>query len=283
MREVAIIGAGELGGAVAHALARRDIARSIVIVDGTGHVAAGKALDIAQAAPVEGFSTRLTGIADTSAASGADVIVIADRARGGEWQGDDAVQMLRPLSGSSQSSAAPVIVCAGASHRDLVDRAVRDLRIARTRVFGSATDALTAAARALVALEGNTSARDVSLAVVGIPPQQCVILWEDATIAGLAATRVLSEPVRRRLENRIAALWPPGPYALAAAAVGAIAALSGQSRQITCCFVAPDTTAGARTRTGALPVRLGAAGVVEVVLPELSVVERVALENAMML
>ena len=61
MREVAIVGAGELGGAVAHVLARRDVVRSIRSIDETGRVAAGKALDIAQAAPVEGFATKLTG------------------------------------------------------------------------------------------------------------------------------------------------------------------------------------------------------------------------------
>ena len=46
------------------------------------------------------------------------------------------------------------------------------------------------------------------------------------------------------------------------------------------CFVAPDTSSGLRSRTAALPVRLGPAGIVEVVTPSLSVVERVALENA---
>ena len=49
------------------------------------------------------------------------------------------------------------------------------------------------------------------------------------------------------------------------------------------CFVAPDDRAGVRTRTAALPVRLGPGGIVEVVMPVLSVVERVALDNAMML
>src|SRR5262245_3871780 len=48
MQEVAIVGAGELGGAVAHVLARRDAVRSIVLADESGRVAAGKALDIAQ-------------------------------------------------------------------------------------------------------------------------------------------------------------------------------------------------------------------------------------------
>jgi hypothetical protein len=51
MREVAIVGAGELGGLVAHALARRNSAGVIRLIDDSSRVAEGKALDISQAAP----------------------------------------------------------------------------------------------------------------------------------------------------------------------------------------------------------------------------------------
>jgi hypothetical protein len=49
------------------------------------------------------------------------------------------------------------------------------------------------------------------------------------------------------------------------------------------CFVAPDDSAGTRRRTAAFPVRLGDAGVIDVVLPEMSVRERVQLDNAVLL
>ena len=62
MNDVAIIGAGELGGSLAHVLARGNVARAIRLIDETGQVAAGKALDIAQAGPVENFSTELSGL-----------------------------------------------------------------------------------------------------------------------------------------------------------------------------------------------------------------------------
>ena len=54
MRDIAIIGAGELGGATAHALARSHVATAVLLVDDRGRVAEGKALDIMQAAPIEG-------------------------------------------------------------------------------------------------------------------------------------------------------------------------------------------------------------------------------------
>jgi malate dehydrogenase len=280
MRDVAIIGAGELGGLLAHALARRSIARSIHLVDETGRVAEGKALDITQAAPIEGFATSVYGSADTSAAAGADVIVLADRVGGTEWQGDDALVLLKRMG---RTAGQAVIVCAGAGQRDIIERGVRELHIPRTRLIGSAPEALVSAARAMVALEIDTSPRDIALAVLGVPPKQTVIVWEDATVSGLALTRTLSEPVRARLTARICALWPVGPYALASAAVRSIEGLLGRSRGSTTCFVAPDDSAGTRTRTAALPVRLGPSGVVEVVLPSLSAAERVALDNAMLL
>ena len=279
MQDVAIIGAGELGGATAHALARSNLVRSITLIDDTRRVAAGKALDIAQAAPVEGFATQLSGATDISMAAGKSIVILADRVTGGEWQGEDGLVLLQQLS----RSGGAVIVCAGPSQRELIERGVREVKIPRTRLFGSAPESLAAAVRALVALTVNGSPRDIALSVLGVPPSHTVIPWADATIAGLALTRLVDEPSRRRLGARVTALWPTGPYALAAAVTVVVEAMAGRSRRVASCFVASDAVTGTHTRTGAMPVRLGPAGIVEVVLPSLSAVEQVALDNAMML
>jgi malate dehydrogenase len=283
MQRVAIIGAGELGGAIAHALAPRDVVRSIALVDDAGRIAAGKALDIAQAAPVEGFATDLAGATDVSMAAGASVVIVADRAGRGEWQGEDALVLLKQLT---QTAADAIVVCAGVKHRELVERGVGELRIDRARLFGSAPEALAGGARALVALARNGSPRDVSLSVLGVPPDHTVIPWADATIGGFALTRLIDEPSRRRLAARVNALWPPGPFALAAAAAMAVECMAGRSRRMMCCFVAPDQFAegaGTRARSGAMPVRLGRGGIVEAVVPSLSAAERLALDNALAL
>lgn len=280
MRDVVILGAGELGGTLAHALARSEAAGAIRLVDDAGQIAKGKALDIVQASPIEGFATRVTGKNDLVTIAGGHVIVIADRAAGGEWEGDEALLLLKRLRPSSDRS---VIVCAGASHRELVERGVRELGYRREQLFGSAPEALASAVRALVALETNGSPRDVGLTVLGVPPSQHVIPWEEATVGGFAATRILDEPARRRLSARVAPLWPPGPIALASAAAKAIEAVFGRSRQLSCAFVAPDDSAGRRARTASLPVRLGASGITRVELPALNVRDQVALDNAMLL
>jgi malate dehydrogenase len=280
MRASAIIGAGELGGALAHVLARRDLVSTIRLIDETGHVAEGKALDIMQAAPIEGFATEVAGSTDLTSAAGAALIILADRSGGSEWQGQDGLLLLTRLS---QLAAGSVVLCAGASQRELIERGVRELRFARERLFGSAPEALAAAIRAMVALEANGSPSDVALTVLGVPPSHVVVPWEEATIGGFAATRVLDERARRRLAARVAPLWPPGPYALAWAASKAAGAVLGRSRRTMCGFIAPDDSNGRRARAAALPLRLGEAGVLGDELPSLSVHDRVALDNAMLL
>jgi len=286
MREVAIVGAGELGGLVAHALARRNSAGVVRLIDESGRVAEGKALDISQAAPIEGFVTAVTGSTGLSAAAGADIVVIADRAGNpgtpGDtiWQGEEALTLIRQLNAIAPRA---LFLCAGVSHRELVERSVRELHIPRARILGTASEAFAAAATAIVALEIDVSPREVALSVLGVPPDQIVIAWEDAAVAGFALTGVMIEPIRRQLTRRIGALWPVGPYALAAAACTVVDSVSGHSRRSVTCFVGPDDQAGVRTRAAALPVRLGPGGLVEVVMPKLSGVERVALDNAMML
>ena len=280
MHQVAIIGAGELGGLLAHALARRNVASEIVLIDDSGRAAQGKALDIAQAAPIEGFASRVSGTADPAMASGATIVALADPFGAAALAVEPALLLLKRLR---QVAPRALVVCADASHRELVERGVRELHLDRTRLIGSAPEALVAGVRALVAVETRSLPRDVMLAAIGVPPHYIIVPWGDATIGGFGLTRMISEPERRRLESRMTALWPPGPYALAAAAAKTIDAALRRSEALVTCFIAPDDSAGIRMRTAALPVRLGDTGVSEVVLPEMSVRERVQLDNAMLL
>ena len=212
MTQVAIVGGGEVGGLLAHALARRNIAPDICLIDDNGRAALGKALDIMQAAPVEGFSSNLSGAAELSAIAGASVVAIAD-AFGGQQPSPDASMLL--LKRVRDLSPASLIVCVGAGDRDLIDRGVRELHIPRAQLFGSAPEALAGGIRALTAIELDAPASDVALSVLGVPPNHIIVPWDDATVGGFSLVRVLSEPARRRLDARLAGLWPPGPYALA--------------------------------------------------------------------
>src|ERR1041385_8746994 len=148
MDRVVILGAGELGGLVAHALAKRSVAPDICLIDEKGRAAEGKALDIMQASPIEGFASTVTGSTDTALAGGATVVVIADQFGSGEFQGDSALAVLKRLRDFAPKA---LVVCAGATARELVERGVRELHVSRQRIVGSAPEALVAGVRAIVA------------------------------------------------------------------------------------------------------------------------------------
>lgn len=73
--KIALIGAGNIGGTLAHLIGLKELG-DIVLFDVFGGVAAGKALDIAQSSPVDGFDAVLTGGSDYAAIAGADVVVV---------------------------------------------------------------------------------------------------------------------------------------------------------------------------------------------------------------
>src|SRR3954447_21509383 len=143
MSLVAVLGAGEIGGAAARALAARGRVDAIVLIDEEPNVAAGKALDLRQSGPLTGSDPRIHGSADVAAAAGASAIVLADSAAGAEWSGEPALAVLRRLArlGYVQES---VIICAGAGQHALIQLAVNtvELGLSRSRVLGSAPEAL---------------------------------------------------------------------------------------------------------------------------------------------
>jgi threonine dehydratase len=83
MPRVAILGAGPIGASIAQRLAERSRVADVLLIDDNGSLAQGKALDLMQSGPIDGSSTRLAGGADSLAAAGADVIVLADDSRAG--------------------------------------------------------------------------------------------------------------------------------------------------------------------------------------------------------
>lgn len=297
MSVVAIIGAGDLGGALASKLAGRERVREVRLIDKAAGVAAGKALDILQAGPVEETSTRVTGSgADDIAAAtaGASVIVIADEVGPPvtEIQGEGGLALVRRLRAqpspqlsaqlSAEGQGPPPIVCAGASQAWLVAHAAAELGIPAGQMVGSAPLALVSALRALIALELNGSAQDVSVTLAGQPPQAIVVPWHSATAHGESLERLLDTPTLRRIESRLRYLWPPGPYALASAAARMVEGLLAGTRRTLCGFVAEPARDGS-PRAPARPLRIEAAPgsrwqVRAADLPDLSPQQRVTLD-----
>ena len=216
---IAIVGSGALGGAVAHALAERDRVPEVRLVDPSGTIARGKALDIQQSAPIDAFTVRLTSGEALESAVGADAIVIADAADGGEHGGEAGLALVRQLVRAGSTSP---FVFAGAGQGDLIKRSITELHLPRSRVIGSAPLALESALRAMTALALDGSGADVALQIVGAPPRGAVVAWEEASAFGQPLSSQLPAHTIASLNARIPSLWPPGPYALGAAAARVI-------------------------------------------------------------
>ena len=278
---VVILGAGDIGGALARQLAALDLVSRIVIVDDLANVAAGKALDIAQSGPVDGYHTALSGTNDMAAVVGAVAVVIADRASGpqdSEWPAEGGLALIKRVAGLNQ--AAPII-CAGARQASLIEKSVTEGGLSRLRVFGSAPEALRSAIIAITALEANASPTDISLSVLGRPPQQVIVPWDEAAISGRCTTNVLSAAQLARLDARIARLWPPGPYALAAAATSMIKNALMRTPRVHAALVAVTRDEGLPGRSAMMPVTLQPSGIASLVAPALSSRDRVRFETTM--
>jgi malate dehydrogenase len=274
MSFIAIIGAGPAGGAIAHKIAARDRIREVRLIDDERGVAEGKALDILQSAPIEGFSTLLKGDSSIEAAAGASAIVLADQARGsGEYSGEQGLALLRQLS---RFEVRAPIVFAGATQLELLNRAATELRINPARLVGSAPSALESALRALAALVVDSSGVEISLRVLGIPPHAAVVAWEESSAFGQPLSSRMAAHEIAALAARIPRLWPPGPYALASAAARIVEAIVDGSRRRFSCFVCLG-----RGQAAAMPAELAQDGVLRIIEPALTRQERTLLDNAL--
>lgn len=273
MATVVIIGASDVGGAAAREIAALDLISRIVIVDDLANVAAGKALDVAQSAPVEGYHTALSGTSDVAAVVGAAAVVIADTP-----DDERAFGIVRRIAGLNQTAP---IICAGVTHAALVEKAVNEAGVSRMRVFGSAPEALRSAVIAITSAEANAAPSDISLSVLGRPPQQIIVPWDEASIGGRSATQVLTTAQLARLDARVARLWPPGPYALAAAAARMLRTALTQSARVHAALVAVTRDEGMPGRSAMMPVTLHPKGIAALVPPSMSTRDRVRFETTL--
>ena len=281
---VAVLGAGDIGGAVASRLAARGKFRTIRLIDARDCVAAGKALDIQQTGPIDHSDTRLEGTADVLAAAGASVIVIADRFDAGEWQGDDGLTLIRRLAAAG--TAAP-FVFAGPSQTALMEAAARELRVPADRLVGTAASALVGAARSLIGLALDGAGDDVRVSVNGRPPS-FVLGWSAATVAGSLVSDRLPAHRLLAIGRSLQGLWPPGPSAIAAATARVVEALAFGSRRLETALTVLDGLStsleagefGARHRSALLPLALDRGRVQRRVMPTLSRQELTEVESA---
>lgn len=276
MHSIAILGAGDLAATLARRVAEQELARRVVLVDPDEPRARGKALDISQSGPVEGFDVQVEAAATLAGAGAFDVLVVAD-------PGELADPLLPPARARALGeSLVPVVgrrllLVAAASASTVIEAAVRK-GMGRQLVLGSAPVAYAGALARRLASEMQVEPRGVSALVLGLPPDQMVIPRESACVGGVPVDRL--SPVALRRAAAGLASRAPGPVALAAAAARVLRALRGSRPSILSVLVSLQGEYGHRGVAVAVPARLASGGVDSVVEVPLEPVDRVAFDRA---
>ncbi len=280
MSTVAILGAGDLGGAAAQALAARDRVGRVLLVDTAAQAAAGKALDIKQSGAVSGFHVKVESTDDISRLTGCAVCIVADRFGAGspEWQGEEGLALLKRVL--PYLATAPLIF-AGAFQASLMAAAAGEAGVVRDRLIGSAAEGFASAIAAIVAMEARCSPGEVMLTVLGTPPGTFVVPWSEASIGGYALDKVLEQVQLNRIEARVMKLWPPGAYTLGAAAARVAEAVATSSRRFFSVLTVLNGEFGVRNRVGAVPALLSSRGIAHIRVPSLCTRERVLVDTAL--
>jgi malate dehydrogenase len=267
MSSAAILGAGPIGSAIAHRLAERARLSEIRLIDEAGSIASGKALDIRQAGPVDGYDTAIAGTTDLLSAVGADVIVFADPVDG-EWEGERGLALVQRLVRGGTSAT---FVFAGPKQTSLMEAAAREGRVPNDRLIGTAAASLPHTVSALLHVETGLSGAVVSVA--GRAPS-FVVGWSTATIGGRLVTEVVPAHRLHSISQSLGKLWPPGPQAIAAPTAAVVEGLIAGARLPVTASVISDGEFGVRGISALMPIELGNRRILRRALPTQSPQER---------
>ena len=295
MAKLAIIGAGSVGTAAAHWAAIKGVAEEIVLIDIVPDLARGKALDLAQSAPVEGFSARIRGTEDFSALSGADVVILtAGRPRKPGMSREDLLrtnlEIVRSCAEAVREFAPESVLIVVTNPIDaMVYAAFRITGFPRERVLGMAGVLDSARYRYFLAEALGVSPRDVQALVMGIHGDHMLPLVRLANVAGIPVSELLpAEKIAEIVERTRkgggeivsylktgSAFTTPGLAAVEMA--GAV--LRDEKRVLTCSVWLEGEFGFSGVFIG-VPVVLGRGGLERILEFELTEEERRALEKS---
>jgi malate dehydrogenase len=189
-RKIALIGAGMIGGTLAHLAAQRELG-DIVLFDIVDGVPQGKALDLAQSGPIDGFDARLKGTSSYKDIKGADVcIVTAGVPRKPGMSRDDLLginlKVMKAVGEGIKKYAPKAFVICITNPLDAMVWALREYSgLPHTMVVGMAGVLDSARFRHFLAEEFNVSVEDVTAFVLGGHGDTMVPVVDYSTVAGI--------------------------------------------------------------------------------------------------
>jgi len=201
MKKITVVGAGNVGATVANVLAHKDIVNEIVLLDIKGDVAKGKALDSWQQAPIDYYSTKLTGTGDYSVTANSDIVVItAGVPRKPGMSRDDLITtnakiVVSVTQSILEHSSNPIIIVVSNPLDVMTYAAFKSSGLPDNKVFGMAGILDTARYRAFLATELNVSPKDISAVLMGGHGDTMVPLPRYTTVAGIPVTEMIESDV----------------------------------------------------------------------------------------
>ncbi|TDX65739.1 malate dehydrogenase (NAD) [Methylosinus sp. sav-2] len=292
-KKIALIGAGHIGGTLAHLIGLKELG-DVVLFDIASGVPQGKALDLSQSAPVEGFDARIAGADDYSAIAGADVVIVtAGVPRQPGMSRDDLLTInLGVVSkvGAGIKAYAPnaFVICITNPLDVMVWALQKASGLPTNKVVGMAGVLDSARFRFFLAEELNVSVEDVSAFVLGGHGDDMVPSVRYSTVAGIPlpdlvamgwTTQAKIDAIvdrTRKGGGEIVGLLKTGSayYAPASAAIAMAESYLKDKRRVLPCAAYLDGQYGVSGVYVGVPVVIGANGVERIVEISLDAAEQ---------
>ena len=292
--KLAVIGAGMVGATTAQRLAERQLG-DVVLTDIVEGMPQGKALDMMEAAPVEGYDASIIGTNDIADIAGADLVVItAGLARKPGMSRDDLLQKNAQIVGGLADGVAEhapdAIVIVVTNPLDVMTHLVYERTGFDSRkVMGMAGVLDSARFRAFIAMELGVSVKDVAAMVLGGPGDSMVPLPRYSTVSGISITELLPaqridalvERTRKGGAEIVGLLKSGSAYYAPSASVACMAeSIVRDQKRLLPAAARLDGQYGLSEVFAGVPVKLGAGGVEEIIELELTDAELEALRKS---
>ncbi|TAN35860.1 MAG: malate dehydrogenase [Candidatus Methanoperedens sp.] len=294
MPKITIIGAGAVGATAAQRIAQMELG-DVVMTDIVEGLPQGKALDLAEAGPLCGYDSKVTGTNEYKDIEGSDVVVVtAGIARKPGMTREDLLKIngkiIREVSQNIAKYAPDSIVITVTNPLDIMTYVVMKITgFEPRRVFGMSGVLDSGRFATFIAMELGYSVRDISAMVLGGHGDTMVPLPRFTTVSGVPITELMSKDIIQRLVERtvnggaeIVNLLKTGSafYAPSAAVVNMVEAVLKDTKRImpVCAYL--DSEYGKKDIYLGVPVKLGRKGVEEVIELELTIDEKKALDRS---
>ncbi|MGE0230877.1 MAG: malate dehydrogenase [Flavobacteriaceae bacterium] len=297
--KIALIGAGQIGGTLAHLIGLKELG-DVILFDIAEGIPQGKGLDIAESAPVDGFDAKYTGTNSYASIKGADVVIVtAGVPRKPGMSRDDLLEinlkvMEQVGAGIKKYAPEAFVICITNPLDAMVWALQKTSGLPKNKVVGMAGVLDSARFRHFLAEEFDVSVEDVTAFVLGGHGDTMVPLVRYSTVAGIPLTDLvkmgwitkarLEEIVQRTRDGgaEIVGLLKTGSafYAPAASAIAMAESYLKDKKRVLPCAAYLKGEYGAKDIYVGVPAVIGAKGIERVIEIELQKGEKAMLDKS---